>query len=487
MDTDRYDIAVIGGGIHGAAIAWDATLRGFSTVLLEKGDIGSGASAGNYRIIHGGLRYLQHFDFLRLFESAEEQQIFRRIAPDALDPLPFLIPCYGFGMRGREVLRAGLAFYDLLTCWRNRHVEERLALPWHRSLNASEVLKLAPYLERQKLRGGVLYYDVQMRDPDRLTLSFVQSASERGCKVKNYTEVVGAELSSKSREISSLRCRDVLSGAENEISARLVINAAGAWRERVASILLGGTQASPTLFSKGLQLTLPLLTDVGVALESKFRDKEAFVSKGNRSYFLQPWRGYTIAGTADIIHTEHPDRYRLTDEEIELFLSELRSIYPDSRISRENVLTAFGGLRPVTSQARERYQRGELSDYGSIEVAHRDVVLDHRQQPGDLKAGNLISVEGIKYTTTRRLAERVLNLAETCLEKRSDCLTRVMPLHYKGVTGKIDSQEIRRIVREEFVRIPADLIERRLGYGALPPLLQEERNLIERVFIEVTR
>lgn len=423
-----FDILVIGGGIHGASIAWDATLRGFKVALIEKNEFNSGATAGNYRIIHGGLRYLQHLDLPRLFESVEEQRIFRRIASHALKPLPFLIPCYGFGMRSPEILKAGCTLYDVLTFWRNHGVSP--VLPNHQALSVEETLKIAPYLERKNLRGGIVYFDAQMIDPERLTLSFINSAAKRGAYVSRYTEATSATIDESSREMRGIRCRNSASQTEFEIRAKVVINAAGVWRSVLASKLTG-VPHEEFIFSKGLQVTLPNLTgEHAVALESKFRDKEAFVSKGNRSYFLQPWGGNTIAGTADILHSSNPDTYSLKEEEIELFLKELREIYPDPRISRPNVINTFGGLRPVTPSVREKYRRGELENYGSIEVAHRDTVIVHAEEQGASHVKNLISVEGIKFTTTRRLAERVVNIAGKMLGNEVRSQTSNVPLDY---------------------------------------------------------
>lgn len=482
MFTSDYDIAVIGAGIHGAAIAYDAALRGFSVIILDKRDIGSGASAGNYRIIHGGLRYLQHFDLPRLFESADEQKTFRKIAPNALTPLPFLIPCYGYKMRGREILEVGLTLYDLLTVYRNSGVASKLKLPWHESISKSETLEKLPYLETKGLRGGVIYYDAQMLDPDRLTLSFIATASRLGAKVKNYTELVSAEISQN--RINKLNVKNSLSGAEESFTAKLIVNATGAWREQVSNKLLGLKPLDQYLFSKGLQITLPPISSgLAVALESKFKDSESIVAKGNRSYFLQPWRGGTIAGTADILHVSEPDKYSLSEEEINYFLNELKEIYPDPQISRTNVKAVFGGLRPVTSQARTKHRLNQLPTYGSIEVAHRDTVIDHRKEVN--KVENLISVEGIKYTTTRRLAERVVNLGEDILgERRSPCKTKERELVYSPIESPIADEVIRKVIKEEFVVTLEDLIERRLGYGGLQKPNEIELERIKKIFFE---
>jgi len=475
--TEIFDLIVVGGGIHGSAIAWEAVLRGYSVALIDKNDFSSGASHGNYRIIHGGLRYLQHFDLARLFESAEEQKIFRKIAPTALKPLPFLIPCYGFMMRGREILKLGLSLYDVLTFWRNLGVNKELHLPPNSLLSKDDLLKLAPHISSTGLRGGIVYFDAQMLDPDRLGLAFVTSASDRGAWVRNYTEVIASQLESK--KITALSCRDTISGKEFSLRAKFIINATGAWRESVDRRLLPESSPNPQVFSKGLQLTLPKLTEVAIALESKYRDKNAVVSKGNRSYFLQPWKGKTIAGTADILHEGDPDSYRLDESEIALFLEELSQLYPDPRITREQVSSAFGGLRPVSPSVAKAYREGKVGRFGSIEVAHRDTVQTHLERG----VSNLISVEGIKYTTTRRLAERVINLFESISgEVRGKSLSRITPLNYSAAPTEHSIESLKQIISKEFVRTKEDLLERRLGYGAFEPPSETLKELVDKAW-----
>ena len=167
----HFDLLVVGGGINGLAIAWDAALRGLSVVLCEKGDFGGGATAGCFKIVHGGFRYLQNLDFSRLFRSAKEQRILRTIAPHFVQPLPILVPSYGLGKKSRAVLDLGATFYEILTAGRNNGVDESRKLPRHSVLGSADVLTIAPHLRREALRGGIVFYDAQMRNCERLTLA----------------------------------------------------------------------------------------------------------------------------------------------------------------------------------------------------------------------------------------------------------------------------------------------------------------------------
>lgn len=411
LEDGIFDLLVIGGGINGAAITWDATLRGLRVALVDRSDFGGATSAGSFKIIHGGLRYLQNFDLPRIFESLREQRILRCIAPHLVHPLPFLVPCYGYGAKGLEFLRAGLSLYDTLAFARNKRVFASHFLPRHRRVSREECLEIAPHLAADGLRGGVLFYDCQMSNSERLTLAYVLSAAARGAVVCNYVEATGFEteqISGSAVRIEAVRARDVFSEGTLRIQAKVVVNCAGPWTEVLRARVEEGAKKLPFVYSKGVQLVLPpLVQETAVALESRHRDREAAVRRGNRSYFLVPWRGHSLLGTADIVQATHPDEFRITQEEIDRFLREAREIYPDERLNSSEVRFVFGGLRPVERSVRDRAARGMLAQHGSVEAARRDTIVDHAQEP--FAIGNLLSVIGIKYTTARALAERVVD------------------------------------------------------------------------------
>ncbi len=403
LKSEEFDALVIGGGINGAAIAWEAALRGLKVALIERGDFGSGASQGCFRIAHGGLRYLQHLDLRRLRESAQEQKILRGLAPHLVRPFPFLVPCYAYGMKGREALRLGMFLYESLTSRRNSGLEEELHLAKHQVLSTSETLALAPGLNPEGLRGGVIYHDCQITSSDRLTLAVVQAAVDCGAVAANYCSVVRFERAEgSSGAIVEAFCRDETTGQKFSLKAKYYINATGPWSRLVAG--LGGNHAQlkrrERVFSKGVQLVFPRLNHArAVAVESRDYDAAAVVRRGGRSYFLVPWMGRTLAGTYDVAFEDHPDAYTITEGEISAFVTELRSAYQDPKLNLENVQHAFGGLRAVDPQ-----QEFTTALPG---VARQEFIVEHSKQGGP---SNLISVEGVKYTTFRALAERVVNL-----------------------------------------------------------------------------
>jgi glycerol-3-phosphate dehydrogenase len=418
--TNSFDIAVIGGGIIGSAVAYECAVKGLSVVLIEKNDFSSETSAGSFKIIHGGLRYLQHLDFRRLRESAEEQYLLRKNASHLIRPLPFLVPCYGYGMKGRSALRLACSVYEYLTKNRNRNLPESLRLPNHVCMNVDEVLRIAPHLDRKNLQGGVVFYDCQMRNSDRLSLSVVKSAEQHGACVKNYHEVVAisTEASGSDLSVSSLKVRSRLQGTCENIRVKFVINAMGPWAERVFDLFddttVRDSEYSPKVFySKGIQIVLPeVMSGYAVSLESRGKDTASRLRRGGRSFFLQPWNGKTLAGTTDTIYSGDPSDFSISAEEVKSFLDELNAVYPSDVFSLKNVEHAFGGLRAISGEVHDAILRGENRD-GLVNTTRDEVIIDHSKEKiwgASRKVSNLLSLIGVKYTTFRSVSEEIVSM-----------------------------------------------------------------------------
>jgi glycerol-3-phosphate dehydrogenase len=416
MNTE-YDVAVIGGGIIGAACALECARRGLRTVLLEKSDFGSETSAGSFKIIHGGLRYLQHLDFSRVRESAREQYLLRKNAPHLVTPLPFLVPCYGSGKKGKTVMHIACSLYEFLSKGRNKDMPDSLVLPDHSVLSKEEVLAIAPALPCENLKGGVVFYDCQMRNPDRLTLAVVKSAEKAGADVRNYTEVsqiVSSQIP-EGRKIESLRLKKK-GGLTEEIRVRNVINAMGPWAERIGELFDGSKEegiSRKVRYSKGIQLILPeIFSTYALSVESKGSDRAASLRRGGRSFFLQPWRGRTLVGTTDTIYEDDPSAFSITNREIQEFLSEVRESYPSKKLDSSLVLGAFGGLRAISDEADKDAASG-IDRNGMVNTTRDEVIVDHDKKfpwKGLDRIANLVSVVGVKYTTFRNVAEEVVSV-----------------------------------------------------------------------------
>ena len=461
------DILVIGAGINGAATALDASLRGLNVCLVDKEDIGSGSSSGCYRIAHGGLRYLQHFDFRRMFESVREQRLLRRNAPYLLKPMQILVPCYGFGKKSKIYLGLGLYLYEALTFWRNAGVTKSLKLSWPKFLSKDEVLKEVPSINQQSLKGAAVFSDCQILNCDRLTYAVAKSAKEAGASVLNYTEFLLLEKNSDGSSLAVLR--DKHSKKEIRIKFKLLINAAGPWLENV-NRLSSKSKEKKESFSKGLQLSfLNKESSYALALESNYLDPAAKVSRGARSYFIVPWRERTLAGTYDVNETGSADNFSLKKTEIEDFQNELQEVFPE--IKENSLSTSFGGLRPVCPQFLKSLSKDNGQNF--------PVAREHEIKE---EADNIISVKGVKYTTFRALAEEVvdlaflkLNLEKNASKTKEHALWGASPFSIKSCT-ELEKKLLEFLPKKVVERVIVDF-----GFSAemLLPYLKEDSSLLD--------
>ena len=248
--ADReFDVVVIGGGIFGACAAWDAALRGLSVALIERRDFGSGASANSFKMVHGGIRYLQHADVYRIRESSRERNALLRIAPHLVSPLPVMIPTYGHGREGKELLSAGMRLYDFVTLDRNKGLDDPdRRIPRCRMLSRGECLSTLPGLDAKGLTGGALFHDGQVHNTPRLVLAFLQSAASEGAVVANYIEATALLRAGDS--VTGVRARDTLTDDTLEVRARVVLNCSGPWAERLLARAADLTVKPPGTFSR---------------------------------------------------------------------------------------------------------------------------------------------------------------------------------------------------------------------------------------------
>jgi len=219
--ASRYDVIIIGGGINGAGIARDAAMRGLKVLLIEKGELGCATTSASTRLIHGGLRYLEHFEFGLVRESLREREILLRIAPHLVKPLAIVIPIYKQSKRGRLTIRAGMMLYDLLS--------RSKSLPRHRMLSRAETLERWPGLNPQGLVSSALYYDAQVEFPERLVVENVRSAEQFGAEVLTHTRVTNLTVADGKASGVEFVGED---GRKQFAEAGVVINAAGPWIER---------------------------------------------------------------------------------------------------------------------------------------------------------------------------------------------------------------------------------------------------------------
>src|SRR5436190_23798296 len=250
-DVDRltaqtFDVLIVGGGIYGLTIAYDAAQRGVSVALVEADDFGSGASFNHLRTIHGGLRYLQTLDIRRARESVRERRTLARIAPHALQPLVFALPATRSVTKGKLALRAGFLVDSLLAFDRNRGVPAALRLPRGRVVSRGRAIQRFPGLKRQGLTGAAVWYDYETTEADRLTFSWAIAAVEHGAVLANHVEAI-APITDGGRRVGGVRAGDRLTGREIEIAARVTVNATGAAIDRLLTPL-GLTSGVPRVW-----------------------------------------------------------------------------------------------------------------------------------------------------------------------------------------------------------------------------------------------
>jgi glycerol-3-phosphate dehydrogenase len=425
----EHDVLVIGGGIHGAAAAWEAAQRGLGVALLEARDFGSGTSWNSLKTIHGGLRHLQRADLAGLRESCRERNALLRIAPGLVRPLRFLVPAYGHGLRGREALALGLLASDLLSLDRNRGLAPASRIPRGRTLSRAEVLALLPGIDARGLRGAALWTDAQVTSSERLTLGLLHAAAGAGAALANYAEV--RKVSRQGAHVAGVTAVDLETGAELELRARFVLNAAGPALDRVLALAGVGRPPLPLLDAINLVLRRPVVTDHAVAAWS-----------GGRFLFLVPWEGRALVGTSYA-----PAGSGLPDPGA--FLAEARRAYPWAGLEREDVAVVHRGQVPGTGGPRGLWTRSR--------------VVDHQAEDG---IAGIASLLGVKYTTARALAERAVDLVLRRLGRPpAPSLSSETPLPWARPLEGSTEQRTRHAVRDEMALHAADVVLRRIDLG----------------------
>jgi glycerol-3-phosphate dehydrogenase len=408
----KFDLAVVGGGITGAAIARDATVRGLKVALLEKGDFASGTSSRSSKMIHGGLRYLKHAKFGLVFGALRERWRLRRNVPRLVKPLTFLIPVYEDSKTGKLQLSLGLWLYDILALFRTEKKHE-----WVRP---EQIQGREPTLRRDGLVGAGVYYDF-LTDDARLVLAIVKDAWTRGAIVANYTEVVGFEKDHG--RIVGITAVDSISGKQFRVYAKVVVNATGPWSDKVRRLddPSSGAKLRP---AKGTHLILPMQrigNSEAVVLDSR---------RDGRNLFVVPW-GYDLCfvGTTDTDYEGDLDRVTASGEDVEYLLESLNEYFPGRNITRADIISSYASVRPLAAE---------------LGVSEDDV---SRDQLIFESSSGLVSIIGGKLTTHRSMAEALVDYVTGKLAREfatptaNACETRRLPLDY-------DEPEVERAVND---------------------------------------
>ncbi|MBX6421220.1 MAG: glycerol-3-phosphate dehydrogenase/oxidase [Nevskia sp.] len=383
----RFDVLVIGGGIYGAWIAYDAALRGLSVALIEKRDWAAGTSSRSSKLIHGGLRYLEHFEFRLVRHALAERRLLARLAPHLVRPLDFVVPVWRDSRVGRLQLLAGLTLYDFLATGKQ-------PVPRFKSLSRRRLLAAHPYLESDGLRGGLRYGDCQ-EDDARMVLFVVAAAQSAGAVCANNLEAL--ELLERAGEVCGARVRDTETGARFALHAACTVNAAGPWARE---LLRPASNPLPRItLIRGVHLVLPAIPGCSEAFT-------LIAPQDGRAFFVVPWYGRSLVGTTERA-VATPDESPPTAEETRYLLHAVAARLPGLRWRAADVIASFAGVRALQDEAA-----AELS------AVSREFVL-HEPRP------RLLWPLGGKYTTARCDAVQVVDhilaaLGRAALPTRTD-------------------------------------------------------------------
>ncbi len=384
-----YDLIIIGGGINGTGIALEATLRGLSVLLVEKEDIGHATSSWNTRLIHGGLRYLEYFEFSLVRESLRERERLLQNAPHLVQPLTFKLPLYEHSKRGPLLIKAGMIFYDLLSYDKSLSNHQM-------NYRRATILKEHPYLQSEGLRGMAIYQDCQITWPERLCLELALTAKDKGAELRTHSEVM--ELIKSDSESVTVRITHNLSGKTRDVTGRYLVNAAGPWVDQVLGRIdpiihkkMGATKGSHLVIRR-----FPQGPNDAFYMEAR---------TDGRPFFLIPWRGYYLVGTTDIFFDGNLDDITLSELEIDYLLRELDFIFPAHDFTREDILFTYSGVRPLPYEPQATKPS---------QVTRRHIIFEHGREKGHSR---MLSIIGGKLTTYRNLAEETLDIIEHRLGK----------------------------------------------------------------------
>ncbi len=450
LSRDKFDILVVGGGITGAGIARDAALRGLRVALVDKGDFASGTSSRSSKLVHGGLRYLESFQPHMVYECSRERYKLKKIAPHLIKPLPYIMPLYKGEKIGPGLMNLGMWLYKILGSF--SHVKR------HKMLKPEQLLRLEPAIREDGLLGGVFFYE-SMVDDARLTLMTIIDAHRHGATVANYAGVV-AFIKEAGRVVEA-EVEDQLSGSRFLCRARMVINAAGPWVDRI--LTMDQAEGERLRLSKGINLLVPrerLGHRCAVAMRAL---------KDRRSIFVLPHGPCSIIGTTDTDYDGSLERVYAIKDDVDYLLESTNRYFPQAHLGYSDILSTWAALRPLVGAGG-----------GWVYRASRE----HKIFQSD---SGLMTIAGGKMTTYRLMAKglvdkvtRMLTL-EHGIRPQRGCATDQEPLpggeaepaRYLAFTRKLESQGLSKATAAHLVCAYGTAYPRILGTISIQPQLQE--------------
>ena len=483
LQSNIFDLVIIGGGITGACLAADAAMRGLSVALVEKGDFGAATSSASSKLLHGGIRYLQQLNFVKVYESAKERIYFQQLAPHLTYYVPFIIPTYTSFTKGKFVMRSAMKLFEIICTGQNNILSDASKrVPASHFLSRQDVKKVVPDLQSDNITGGVVFYESHMYSSERMTLGFIETAQQHGASAANYLEVESF-LGADNGCVRGVRVKDLLNGESFDIHSALVVNAAGPWIPMLNNNIgqSGGSakkvEGVINAFSKGAHIITRQLTQGhAVALPTK-KQNQAVINRGGRHVFIIPWRGYSLIGTTYRPYKGDLDDVHATENDINEMISDINSaLVPDMGIEvlrRDDVLHAFAGIYPLID---------DVINTNVYQGTGKYQIVDHSKTD---KLDGLVSVFGAKFTTARLLAEKALDQITPRFDKKlGRCKTRSARL----ASGNIeDIQSFREEQKSRYGSMLAEPVINNLvtNYGAnihrVIELIEADKRLAEEL------
>jgi glycerol-3-phosphate dehydrogenase len=434
LGSGELDVLVVGGGIVGVGVALDAATRGLQVGLVEQRDLASGTSSRSSKLVHGGLRYLEMFDFALVKEALEERGLLlTRLAPHLVRPVPFLYPLEHAWER--PYVGAGVALYDAMAMTGKYD----MGVPKHKHVFRKQLARMAPDIRTDELHGAIRYYDCQVDDA-RLVMTIARTAANNGAHVATRTQVTG--FLRDGERVVGARARDLEGGRDLEIRAKVVINAAGVWTDQVQD-LIGGRAQLDVDASKGIHLVVP---------KDRIRSECGFITKTEKSVlFVIPWDQFWIIGTTDTawdLDLAHPAASR-TD--IDYVLGHVNTLLKDP-LDRRDVVGVYAGLRPLLKPMRKEGEMGETTKLSREHTVTNPV-------PG------LVLVAGGKLTTYRVMARDAVDHAIRDFDATPASITDRVPL--MGAWG-FETRTNQRVTLSRSSGLDIGVVDHLLGrYGGL--------------------
>jgi glycerol-3-phosphate dehydrogenase len=466
-DLDRlaatpFDLVVVGGGIYGAALAAEAAAAGLVTALVEARDFGHATSAASLRIMHGGLRYLQHLDLRRMRQSIAARREWLARYPELVRPMAFHVPTEGQGMRGPAVHRLAMALNDLLSFDANRGLDAADALPRSRMLDRAERARILDRLRLPRANGIACWHDGLMLDPERLLLAVLDEAVAAGAQITNHLSATALETARG--KVGGVVVEDRLGGSSFVVRAGRVVDTTGPWSGGWTGSARAAGAFLPSRAFNLLTRKLDLPFAIGLPLPDAGGDQDDLFKKGAKTCFVVPWGNYSLIGTHHLPARDDGGR-RVKPSEVMALVESVNSQLVGDRIGEGDVLRVFDGVLPANA-------------LGAVAVRKSPVVLDHAATGGP---AGLVTVIGVKWTTARTVARAVLPLLGAApargevrrtlvLERRRQEVARLaaeraewqQPLpEGDGTTGG----EVALAAREEMAMTLGDVVFRRTRLG----------------------